>query len=302
MQKTLAKSPLALESRAREIVKALGGYWSRGQGMCCCPAHDDRTPSLSVGLSKSAILFHCFAGCSSAAVLHGLKQHGVRASDLFGGQGGPIIPTTKPSGPDRNALRLWNDAKPLNGTIGDVYLSGRHIALRSPELRFHGRTPLGKRPDVQFLPGLLAAVRIDTGIVAVHRTFLDPQTGGKARFFKPKRALGLLGTGAVRLFPPVAGRLGLAEGMESALSAQMIHDVPCWATLGNERFGVVTVPEAVGELHLFVDADAGGDLALVRGYEAYARPGRDIIIHRPKMEGQDWNDELCIGRNNLSTS
>jgi hypothetical protein len=52
-----------LERRARTIVESLQGTWSRGKGMCCCPAHDDRTPSLSVTLGRKAILFHCFAGC-----------------------------------------------------------------------------------------------------------------------------------------------------------------------------------------------------------------------------------------------
>ena len=59
----------ALERRARSIVESLGGVWRRGKGMCCCPAHDDRTPSLSVSLGRKAILFHCFAGCSNAEVL-----------------------------------------------------------------------------------------------------------------------------------------------------------------------------------------------------------------------------------------
>jgi Integrase core domain/CHC2 zinc finger len=77
----------ALHIRARDIVKALGGHWSRRQGMCLCPAHDDRTPSLSIGVSHSAILFHCFAGCSSADVLEGLKRHGVKPRDLFDGKG-----------------------------------------------------------------------------------------------------------------------------------------------------------------------------------------------------------------------
>jgi hypothetical protein len=52
-----------LERRAREIAESLNGSWSRGKGMCACPAHDDRSPSLSVTLGRTAILFHCFAGC-----------------------------------------------------------------------------------------------------------------------------------------------------------------------------------------------------------------------------------------------
>lgn len=61
-----------LERRARTIVESLQGTWSRGKGMCCCPAHDDRTPSLSVTLGRKAILFHCFAGCLNEDVIAAL--------------------------------------------------------------------------------------------------------------------------------------------------------------------------------------------------------------------------------------
>src|SRR3546814_4680603 len=43
---------MQLETRARKIVEQLGGTWSRSRGMCCCPAHDDRTPSLSITRSE----------------------------------------------------------------------------------------------------------------------------------------------------------------------------------------------------------------------------------------------------------
>ncbi len=282
----------SLETRARQIVKALGGHWSRKSGMCRCPAHDDRTPSLSVGVTGSAILFHCFAGCTSEEVLAGFKRHGIRPRDLFDGKGAVVVPTAKPFGPDANALRLWQQAVPITDTLGEQYLTKRSILLPSTELRFLDRTPLGRAPDVRFLPALIAAVRMDIGIVAIQRTFIERTTASKADFFKPKRALGQLGVGAVRLSEPVEGRLGLAEGSESALSAQTLFGVPCWATLGNERFGIVAIPERITELHLFVDADKGGELALKRGIEAYARPGRMIIPHKPDRPDNDWNDEL----------
>lgn len=292
MTKTAKHVPLALEQRARQIVDALDGHWTGRQGMCCCPAHDDRTPSLSVGLTSNAILFHCFAGCTSDEVLNGLKQHGVRPRDLFDGKGGPIVSLAKPFGRDANACRLWREAVPIAGTVAEHYLANRSIPIRSSELRFLDRTPLGRKSEVRFLPALIAAVRMDIGIVAIQRTFLDPATATKATFFKPKRALGQLGAGAVRLSAPVAGRLGLAEGTESAFSAQILFGIPCWATLGNERFGIVAVPESITELHLFVDADKGGDIALKRGMEVYEGPGRTIIPHTPSKPGSDWNYEL----------
>jgi hypothetical protein len=52
-----------------------------GQWSACCPAHEDRGPSLSVREnSDGAVLVHCFAGCSVDAVLGAL---GLALSDLF---------------------------------------------------------------------------------------------------------------------------------------------------------------------------------------------------------------------------
>jgi hypothetical protein len=45
--------------------------------MACCPAHDDKTPSLKIDeASDGTILVHCFAGCSAEEVMGaaGLKM------------------------------------------------------------------------------------------------------------------------------------------------------------------------------------------------------------------------------------
>ena len=282
----------SLEDRARKIVDALGGTWSRKGGMCCCPAHADRTPSLSVTIGRRAILFHCFAGCSNEAVLRGIAKAGMKAADLFDGSGGAIDALPREEMPSRNALRLWREAWVLAGSPAAEYLASRAIVASSPDLRFHPRMPLGPRDQVRFLPAMVAAVRNDEGVLALHRTFLDENQSRLARFEQPKRALGSLGSGAVRLAFPRGGRLGLAEGIETALSAMQMFGIPCWATLGNERFGMVTIPESARELHLFLDNDAGGALAEERAREAYATQGRRIVTRRPERTGFDWNDVL----------
>jgi DNA primase len=71
-----------------------------------------------------------------------------------------------------------------------------------------------------------------------------------------------------------------------------MFNVPCWATLGNERFGLATIPESVRQLYLFVDNDAGGRLAEERARKAYACEGRLIVTRRPELTGDDWNDVL----------
>ncbi|MBN9504775.1 MAG: toprim domain-containing protein [Altererythrobacter sp.] len=294
MSVSVSSRPISsLEATARRLCEARGGHWSGSKGMARCPAHDDRTPSLGVTLGRNAVLFHCFAGCSQADVLAALAREGFAPRQLFGGSVAIAAPPSpRETRPSANALRLWREARPLSGSPAKAYLETRGITAASSALRFHPQTPLGPKGRVLFLPAMLAAVSLDEGPIAVHRTFLGPATAGKAGFANPKRALGALGSGAVRLFAPADGKLGLAEGVESALSARALTKVPTWATLGNERFGLVSIPESVTELHLFVDNDAGGDLAAERGLAAYAREDRRIVTRRPSKRGDDWNDAL----------
>jgi hypothetical protein len=247
---------------------------------------------LSVTLGRKAILFHCFAGCSNEDVIAALDRQGVRSRDLFDGSGAVAADRLEKRAFNSNARRLWHSATAISDSPAEGYLALRGISRASDQLRYLERTPLGPRGAVQFLPAMLAAVTADIGIIAIHRTFLDTASGKLAGFERPKRALGSLGCGAVRLAPPAAGRLGLAEGIESALSAMQLSGIPCWATLGNERFGLVAIPESVRELHLFIDNDPGGELADQRARKAYSASGRVIRSRAPASTGFDWNDEL----------
>jgi len=59
-----------------EHVKATG----RNRWIARCPAHADRSPSLSVGDTGDRVLIHCFAGCSVTEVLSAI---GLRMDALF---------------------------------------------------------------------------------------------------------------------------------------------------------------------------------------------------------------------------
>ena len=49
---------------AESIAKALGGRRAGGGWMAHCPAHEDRTPSLSIrDTAGGKVLVHCHAGC-----------------------------------------------------------------------------------------------------------------------------------------------------------------------------------------------------------------------------------------------
>lgn len=278
---------IAIEAslRAKQIVENLGGRWSGSRGECRCPAHDDHSPSLSVRLGTKAILFKCFAGCSSTDILKALDRQGLHDR-------APLHIT--PAAPTRDlsalARTLWQKSVALEGTPAEAYLEARRLYTQTPELRFNAQTVIGKGKDRRMLPAMIAAVRNELGLVAVHRTFLDPSDILRRPFRKPKLALGLLGTGSVRFGEP-AEELGLAEGIEDALSALDWFDMPVWAVLGAERYAHVGIPAHVRRIVVFGQRNAAARTCLARARDHLSSNGRRVEEWVPSLH-DDWNDAL----------
>lgn len=287
----------SLGEQGRRLVEQLGGRWLSWGGMCRCPAHDDRTPSLSIRPGNRRLLFHCFAGCETAAVIDALR--GLRL--LTPDRGSPAEEgRDSPADPGRRsreaAARLWSASRAIRNSPAEAYLGSRGLPLPERDLRYHSRTPLGRGAMAVFRPAMLAAVRDESGLVAVHRTFLDLRPPSLAGIAAPRRALGRLGKGAVRLCPPANGVLGLAEGIETAMAATLLTGIPCWATLGSERFARVALPRGVGRLILFLDNDRAGRRAAKCTLRALAPTGIAIETRWPAAAGADWNDVLLALR------
>lgn len=64
-----------LLSKVHKLKKTGDSKW-----LACCPAHDDKSPSLSIKLADDRILIHCFAGCDISAIVSAL---GLELSDLM---------------------------------------------------------------------------------------------------------------------------------------------------------------------------------------------------------------------------
>ena len=45
--------------------------------LACCPAHNDKNPSLSITQISDKVLVHCFAGCEQRDVLQALTELGL---------------------------------------------------------------------------------------------------------------------------------------------------------------------------------------------------------------------------------
>ncbi|MBX3503623.1 MAG: toprim domain-containing protein [Alphaproteobacteria bacterium] len=279
---------------ASRIVAALGGRWAANHGMCRCPAHQDGTPSLSVTCTpEGRVLLHCFAGCKGTDVIAALRQRG-----LWPGRAErpPVQPVLTPETEDQAALRkrrralsIWQAAVPVAGTLGEVYLRSRRIRAPLPDsLRFLARHDHIHRPTAH--PALIAAVQDPAGtVIAIQRTWLCDDGRGKAALDPPKAGLGPMDDGAVRLRPP-ADLMGLAEGVETALSAAELYSLPVWATLGAHRLGQVRLPEICRAVVIFADDGATGLKQARQAARLLGRQGRTVRIERPPRGFGDFND------------
>lgn len=283
-----------LETHAADLVKRLGGTWSPNGAMCRCPAHDDRMPSLSIRVGEKALLFKCFAGCDTIDVIRAIRNLDPSIR-LAGSSTTNVLTSISPMWLRNRALDLWDMSRPLVGTPAEQYLRRRSIPISSRVLRFHPRTPLGRGKLAVFRPALIAALHERSNFVALQRTFLDEHEPRRARdLANPRRMLGRPGRGAVML-APATDRLGLAEGVETALSAMILLGIPVWATLGNERLGHVAIPDTVTRLILLPDNDQGGLIGVAKAVEVYAMRGRTIETLWPPAGFNDWNDALRAG-------
>lgn len=62
---------------AETIARELHGRRSGAGWMAKCPAHEDRSPSLSITERDGKTLLHCFTGCPQDAVISALRARGL---------------------------------------------------------------------------------------------------------------------------------------------------------------------------------------------------------------------------------
>ena len=99
---------------------------------------------------------------------------------------------------------------------------------------------------------------------------------------------------AVKLAAPWWGELGLAEGVEDALSVLQLTGVPCWAVCGAARLREIDLPDDVMRVTIFRDNDEAGIAAAERAEWHYRSVvGVAARIWAPPGDGvKDWNQIL----------
>jgi len=192
----------------------------------------------------------------------------------------------------------------IAGTLGEKYLVGVRGITRIPQT-----DDLGFSDDVTNFKtrrgqdALVARFRFPDGTPTggAHRIYLNPD-GTKDQ----RKMVGPCDGGVIMLAPIDAeGRLGVAEGVETTLSAMQLYGIPGWAagSDGNiKKFGewLTAEPgraEQIGLKTLSIWADRGnaGVTAAQELLKAARSVGVDADIYLPRGD-DDFNDDLMNGR------
>lgn len=216
---------------------------------------------------------------------------------VLGNVGNDVLP--KPPLPQADRRRLMNDlwkaSKPIEADDpAGWYLTGRVAGWQNcSDLRFAEAAPV---PGGGKSPALIALVRdAVTGAPAtMHRTFLTLD-GAKAAMDNPRAMMpGELPESVAVQLAPAAETMGIAEGIETALAAQVKFGVPCHAALTAGFLAKWQPPECVRHVIIFGDCD-GNYTGQAAAYTLAHRLSRklQVEVRIPGQFGTDWADEVA---------
>lgn len=241
-----------------------------------------------------------FAGQDFASVRKRVLQAGGLAER---GRETPVIrrqvspDATGPARPTRRVHDLWRTSCRVEDCQDAVdYLGSRGLWPLPPgcALRAHvGVDYYAGGQRVGRYAALVAPVcDVDGEFVTLHVTHL--QQGRKLTGHEPRKLLSPV-TGregcAVRLMPARPGALGVAEGVETALSAAAIHGMPTWAALNTSLLTRFEPPSQTARLVVYADNDEPGIQAATRLVDRLkGRVETEIVVPPPGLK--DWNDTI----------
>ncbi len=190
-------------------------------------------------------------------------------------------------------VKLWKEAKVI--TPGDpawLYLERRcgDPSAYLQNLRYH--PALRHSVDKGIHPGMLALLQPNgQKAVGIHRTFLTAD--GRKAAVDPVRMV--YGECAQVALQQAQERLGVAEGIETAICASKAFQVPCWAALNANGMKAWEPPAGVKSVVAFGDNDqnyTGQDSAFSLAHRL-SRQGFQVEVQIPATPGTDWADSFA---------
>lgn len=197
----------------------------------------------------------------------------------------------------RSSADLWNGANRISpGDPVSLYLENRRVGLPQniDSLRYSPTCPV---PGGSQCAAMLAKVTgVDGAGVTVHRTFLT-LAGRKAPMERPRAVMsGTIPDGSAIRLAIHGERLGIAEGIETALAASKRFGLPVWAAINATMLAKWQPPEGVKAVTIFGDNDVkfgGAAAAYALAHRLACTTNVTVEVAIPEALGTDWADEVA---------
>lgn len=262
-----------------------------GENRRPCPVCDrgPKDTALSVRLEPDGtVIWHCHRLCgtdgSSRTTTHETPTPHRKAAPP---------PAERPRGLSDYWRNLWDATMPVSGA-GLDYLQARvcQVPPADGDLRY---LPSLRHPSGYSGPVLVALITdVCTGApLSLHRTWIRPD-GRKADVTPPRLLLKdhPIAGGVIRLWPDeaVTGSLGIAEGIETALS--LAHGfTPVWACIDAGHLAKFPVLAGLQDLIIAADNDGAGRKAADECARRWS-PHAAVRVISADADGCDLNDEV----------
>lgn len=195
------------------------------------------------------------------------------------------------------ALRkVFSGSSEPKGTLVEKYLSSRCLELPQQDLSFHPAAAYYENGKfVACYPAMLATFSNSEGQPnTLHVTYLS-EDGRKRDLAVSKKIMTpkeRMGGGAIRLFEP-AEVMGIAEGIETALAAAKLDQIPVWASANANMLEQWQPPAIAKCVHIYSDNDMNyaGQASAYKLANKLSLAGLQVIVATPNKFG-DWNDVL----------
>ena len=195
--------------------------------------------------------------------------------------------------------QLYKESSRLTGScLGSIYLNHRGLSVTPNTLRYIESCHEPKTK--QKMPAILATFSApDTEALTLHRIYISNK-GQKPDLENHKLTLPPikpLAGGAVRLFSADRCILGIAEGIENAIAAHELYNIPVWATLTANLMETFEPPEGINEFVVFGDNDksyTGQKAAYSLANRLTVKYKKTVDVEIPDIKGQDWLDVLNL--------